>query len=124
MKLKKCLSAAALVSLSLPTLAITIVNNNSQQVTYTIATNGFLSKCAEGTLGVGGRVQWLSSGPVWLHPLCGGEGPKHVEISVRGLSPIPVNCTPANSHNPRLSNQGTTVTISSTQYGIECYTSS
>ncbi len=122
MNLKKLLPMCIAGLLATPAMAVTIINHNTQAVSYAIATNGFVSKCNEGSLGVGGTVSWLTAGSPWLHPFCGGDGPTHVEVTVAGLSPLPVNCTPRNSHDPRLINKTAVVTVSSTQYGIECYT--
>lgn len=121
MKNKKYLAALLAIALSSPAMAVTIVNNNTQSIRYTIATNGFMTTCDEGSVGVGGNVSWLTAGSKWLHPFCGGEGPTHVEITVTGLSPLPTNCTPHNSHNPRLTNKTAVVKVAASQYGVECY---
>lgn len=121
MKIKKFLAALLAAAISSPIMAVTIINNNTQTVNYTIATNGFMTTCDQGSVGVGGSVSWLTAGSKWLHPLCGGEGPTHVEITVTGLSPLPTNCTPHNSHNPRLINKTAIVKVEASQYGVACF---
>ena len=115
------LGACALI-ISCQAAAITIVNYNTQQITYKIYTNFFGSRCSRGEISPGQQISWISSGTSLLHPLCGGEdGPKHVEVRVFGASGLKVNCTEKGSHNPRLDNLETTVDVKNTIYGVKCY---
>lgn len=119
----KTLISVAVLGLCVMTAdAVTINNQNSNQIHYTIYTNAMMTQCAEGHLSPGQPVTWTTAGSAFWHPLCGGDhGPAHVEVSVYGAIGPTVNCTEHGSHNPRLKNSGSTVTVKSTAYGVECY---
>lgn len=118
---KSLLIGATLLAVSSMASAITIVNNNTKPIDYTIYTNGFATTCASATnFPVGAQITWTSSS---LNPLC--QHPEHVEVHVSGASSTKgAFCTSHASSSPQLLNDGTVATVSDAGFlqGVHCYT--
>lgn len=120
-KLFLTLVTLALAVFSQAALAITIVNNNSRDIDYTISTDPVgLNVCSSGQLGKGASMSWITSSPSLF---C--NNPATLYVSVMGLSTFSraKYCTPKGSGNGKLQNVGTIVSVADAGFGkgIYCY---